>query len=154
MVSVTFTLEPQSEVNMQTQELIESLKEYIESLDTEKIEKIDFDQLLEDLKAVTEALILLQRKENLCDQLFSDFKSDIKRMSFAISRAKSDLKAPGLVEKLLSSENLSFEELILMREKVREDFNKTFPAKPQAKVVDTLGFGGFKINEFKTGAKE
>lgn len=136
---------------MQTPKLIESLREHIESLNTEKIEKIDFDQLQEDLKAVVEALIFLRKKENLCDQLFSDFKSDIKRMSFAISRARGDLKTSGLVEKLLSSENLSFEELILMREKVREDFNKTFPVKPQAKIVDKLSFEGFKISEFKTG---
>jgi len=123
-------------------------------LDAEKIEKIDFDQMQEDLKAVVETLIRLQKKDQLCEKLLSDFKSDVKRMSLAISRAKGDLNACGLVEKLLSSENLSFEELILMREKVREEFNKSFPTKPQAKIADNLGFGGFKINEFKTGAKE
>jgi len=139
---------------MHTQKLIEALKEHQMCLDAEKIEKIDFDQMEEDLKAVVETLIRLQKKDQLCEKLLSDFKSDVKRMSLAISRAKGDLNACGLLEKLLSSENLSFEELILMREKVREEFNKSFPTKPQAKVVDNLGFGGFKINEFKTGAKE
>jgi len=139
---------------MQTPKLIESLKEHIESLDTEKIERIDFDQLQEDLKTVVEALIFLQKKENLCDKLLSDFKSDIKRMSLSISRAKGDLNSCGLVEKLLSFENLNFDELILLREKIREDFNKTFPAKPQAKVVDSLGFGKFRMSEFKAGVKE
>ena len=139
---------------MHTQKLIEALKEHLECLDAEKIDKIDFDQLQEDLKNSIEVLTYLQKKEELADKLLSDFKSDIKRMSLAISRAKSDLNTSGLVEKLLSSENLSFEELILLREKVRGEFNQSFPTKPQAKVVNNFGLGDFKINEFKTGAKE
>ena len=139
---------------MQTQELIEALKEHQKCLDAENIEKINFDQLQEDLKTSASALIFLQKKEELCDQLLSDFKSEIKRMSLSISRAKGDLNNCGLVEKLLSSENLNFDELILLREKIKEDFNKTFPAKPQAKVVNTLGYRGFKSSEFKAGVKE
>jgi hypothetical protein len=134
---------------MHTQKLIEALKEHLRCLDAEKIEKIDFDQLQEDLKNSIEVLTCLQKKEEFADKLLADFKSDIKRMSLAISRAKGDLNTSGLVEKLLSSENLSFEELILLREKLREDFNKSFPTKPQAKVVDALGHGGFKISEFR-----
>jgi hypothetical protein len=142
---------------MNIQNLIDALREHSGCLDGEKIEKIDFDQMQEDLKTVVEALIWLQRKEELCDKLLSDFKSEIQRMSQAIFRARGDLNPAlrdGLVEKLLSSENLSFEELILLREKVREDFNKSFPTMPQAKVVDNLGFGGFKVSEFKAGVKE
>jgi chromosome segregation ATPase len=139
---------------MNIQELIEALKEHIKCLDAEKIEKIDFDQMQEDLRNSIDALNILQNKEELCEKLLSDFKSEIKRMSLAISRAKGDLNNFGLVERLLSSENLSFDELVILREKVREDFNRSFPAKPQAKVVDSLGFGGIKISEFKAGVKE
>lgn len=139
---------------MDIQNLIDALKEHIKHLDDERMEKIDFDQMQEDLKTSIEAMIFLQKKEELCDKLLSDFKSEIKRMSLAISRANQEVSTPGLVERLMSSENLSFDELILLREKVREDFNKSFPAKPQAKVVDSLGFGGFKISEFKAGVKE
>ena len=139
---------------MQTQELIEALKQHIEHLDSEEIKKIDFDQMQEDLKAGVETLIFLQKRDQLCDKLLSDLKSDVKRMSLAISRARGDLSTCGLVEKLLSSENLSFEELVHLREKVREDFNSSFPTRPQAKIVDNLGFGGLKTNEFKTGGKE
>ena len=142
---------------MNIQNLIDALKEHIGYLDDEKIEKIDFDQMQEDLKKSIEALISLQGKEELCEKLLSGFKSEIKRMSLAISRANHDLNPAlqdGLVERLLSSENLSFEELVLLREKVKEDFNKSFPTKPQAKVVDNLGFGGLKISEFKAGGKE
>ena len=85
---------------MHTQKLIETLKEHLRCLDAEKIEKIDFDQLQEDLKNSIEVLTCLQKKEELADKLLSDFKSDIKRMSLAISRAKSDLNTCGLVEKL------------------------------------------------------
>lgn len=148
---------------MKIQNLIDALKEHIECLDGEKMEKIDFDQMQKDLKNSAEALSSLQRKEELCDKLLSDFKSEIKRMSLALSRVKGDwnpaLKMQtshlrdGLVERLLSSENLGFEELILLREKVREEFNKCFPTKPQARIVDNLNFGEFKISEFKTGVK-
>jgi hypothetical protein len=139
---------------MQTQNLIDALKQHIGCLDSEKIEKIDFDQMQEDLKNSIEALNSLQGKEELCNKLLSHFKSEIKRMSLAISRAKCDSNTSGLVERLLSSENLSFEELTLLREKVREDFNNSFPTKPQAKVVDRLAFERFKIHEFKAGVEE
>ena len=139
---------------MQTQKLIDALKEHLGCLDDEKIEKIDFDQMQKDLKTVVEALIWLHRKEELCEKLLSDFKSEIKKMSLALSRANHDLNTSTLVERLLSSENLNFDDLIFLREKVREDFNKSFPTKPQARVVDNLGFAGFKISEFKAGGKE
>jgi len=139
---------------MNIQNLIDVLKEHIQCLDDEKIEKIDFDQMQKYLRNSIEALIWLQKKEEFCEKLLSDFKSEIKRMSQAISRAKGDLNTSGMVERFLSSENLSFDELILLREKVREDFNKSFPTKPQTKVVDNLGFGEFKISEFKAGGKE
>ena len=139
---------------MQRQKLIDALKEHVKHLDVEEIEKIDFDQMQEDLKASVEALLSLQGKEELCDKLLCDFKSEIKRMSLAMSRAQGDLNTSGMVERLLSSENLSFEELILLREKIREDFNRSFPTKPQAKMVDNFGFGGFKASEFKAGVKE
>lgn len=139
---------------MQTQKLVEALKEHVTCLDAEKIEKIDFDQMQEDLKNSIEALISLQKNKGLCEKLLADFKSEIKKMSLAISRAKGDLNASGLVERFLSSEDLGFEELVLLRDKVREDFNKSFPSKTQAKVVDSLGFGELKISEFKAGVKE
>jgi len=139
---------------MNIQNLVEALKEHTGCLNGEKIEKIDFDQMQKDLRNSIEALISLQKKEEFCEKLLSDFKSEIKRMSLAISRAKGGLNTSGMVERLLSSENLSFDELVFLREKVREDFNKSFPTKPQAKVVDNRGFGWFKTSEFKAGVKE
>jgi hypothetical protein len=139
---------------MDVQNLIEVLKEHVEHLDGEKIEKIDFDQMQEDLRTSIEALSSLQRRKELSDKLLGDFKSEIKRMSLAVSRAQGDINTSGMVERLLSSKNLSFEELILLREKVREDFNRSFPTKPHSKVVDKPGFGGFKTSEFRAGVKE
>jgi hypothetical protein len=139
---------------MQREELIDALKEHIKRLDGERIEKIDFDQMQEDLKASTEALLSLQKKEELCDQLLGDFKSEIKRMSLAVSRAQGDLNPSGMVERLLSSDNLSFDELVLLRQKIREDFNRSFPTKPRARVIHNFGSGGFKASEFKAGVRE
>jgi hypothetical protein len=134
---------------MDIQNLIEALKEHVEHLDGEKIEKIDFDRMQEDLKNSIEALSSLRKREELCDKLLVDFKSEIKRLSLAMSRVQGDVNTSGLVEQLLSSNDLDFDELILLRGKVREDFNKSFPTRPQAKVIDKSGFGGLKISEFK-----
>ena len=139
---------------MDIQNLIECLNQHRNAIGDEMVQKIDFDQLEKDLNEAACALSSLSEKEKLSEKLLSEFKSEIKRMSQAISRAKGDLNTSGMVERFLSSENLSFDELILLREKVREDFNKSFPTKPQTKVVDNLGFGEFKISEFKAGGKE
>ena len=75
---------------MNIQNLIDALKEHIGCLDEEKIEKIDFDRMQEDLKNSIEALASLQKKEELCDKLLSDFKSEIKKMTLAVSRVKGE----------------------------------------------------------------
>jgi hypothetical protein len=107
----------------------------------------------EDLKNSVEALNSLKSKQQLCDSLMWEFKSEIKRMSLAISRAKGDMNTCGIVRRLLSSGNLSFDELILLRDKVREDFDQSFSTRPQAKIVDKLGPVGSKISEYKAGIK-
>ena len=80
-----------------------------------------------------------------------DFKAEIKRMTLALSRAKGDMGSAGLVEKLLSSPDMSFDDLRFLREKVREDFNLIFPSSPQSRVVASLTKSNFRAGEFKTG---
>lgn len=135
---------------MSTQELIESLTEHKDAIGGQMIQKIDFDRLEKDLSETTRVLSSLGEKEKLCEKLLSDFKSEVKKMGLAISRAKGNLSSCGLVDKLLSSQDLSFEDLLFLREKVKEEFNQSFPASPQSRVAVHLGQSNFSISEFKT----
>lgn len=134
--------------------LIESLKEHREAITDAKIHKMDFDQLEKDLSDAVSALSSLDKKERLGEALLSDFKSEIKRMALAVLRAKGDSDSCGLVEKLLLSPDLSFEDLHFLREKVREEFNQSFPSSPQCKIMTKLTQSDFKISEFKTGVEK
>jgi len=138
---------------MNIQNLIESLKEHRNAIGDEMVQKIDFDQLEKDLKEATIALSSLEGKEKLCEKLLSEFKSEIKKMTLAVSRVKGELNSYGLVEKLLSSPDLSIEDLLFLREKVKEEFNQSFPASPQSRVMVDHGESNFRISEFKTGVK-
>ena len=136
---------------MNNEKLIESLEKHRLAIQDETISKLDFDQLEKDLKEAASALNVLEKKENLCDQLVGDFKSEIKRMALALSRAKGNLGSTGLVEKLLSSPDMSYDDLKFLRDKVREEFNQSFPASPHYKVVADQTAPNFKMGEFKTG---
>jgi len=141
------------EVDMEIQNLIESLKEHRNAISGEMVKKIDFDQLEKDLNQAACALSSLERKEKFCDKLLSDFKSEIKKMAKAVSRVKGDIDSCGLVEKLLSSPDLSFEDLLFLREKVKEEFNQSFASVTQSKVMINLTEPNFRISEFKAGVK-
>jgi hypothetical protein len=140
-------------MNGTIQNLIESIEKHLEAIRDEKIQKMDFDQLEKDLSEATSLLGSLEKKEKLCDSLLSDFKSEIRRMTLALSRTKGDLSSCGLVERLLLSPDLGFEDLLFLREKVREEFNQSFPATPQSKVIVNLVETNFKVSEFKTGVR-
>jgi hypothetical protein len=138
---------------MDTQELIESLKGHKDRISGEMIQKIDFDHLEKDLSEAVRVLNSSGEKEQLCEELLSDFKSEVKKMALAVSRVRGNLSACGLVEKLLSSPDLSFEDLLFLREKVKEEFNQSFPSSPQSKMVADPGQPNLSIPEFKTGVK-
>ena len=138
---------------MDIQNLIECLNQHRNAIGDEMVHKIDFDQLEKDLNEAACALSTLSEKEKLSEKLLSEFKSEIKRMALAISRVKGELNSCGLVEKLLSSPNLSFEDLLFLREKIKEEFNQSFPSSPQLKVMVEQGESNFRVSEFKTGGK-
>lgn len=136
---------------MNTQSLIESLKAHQSSIGEETIHNMDFDKLEKDLNEALRALKSSTQKEELCEKLLADFKSDIKKMALAVSRAKGDVGSSGLVEKLLSSPDLSFEDLLFLREKVKEEFNQSFSSSPQSRVLSSIPASKFKASVFKTG---
>jgi hypothetical protein len=138
---------------MNIQDLIDSLKSHREAIDGEAIQKMDFDQLEKDLSQSVQALSSLDKTEELCQKLLSDFKSQIKRMSLVVSRVKGDSSSCSLVERLLESPDLSFDDLLFLREKVKEEFNHSFPSLPRSRVLIERGGSNFAISEFKTGVK-
>ena len=138
---------------MNIRNLIESLKQHRDAIGDEMVHQMDFDRLEEDLNDSVSALSSLEEKEKLSDKFLSDFKSEIKKMALAVSRVKGDLNSSGLVEKLLSSPDLGFEDLLFLREKVKEEFNQCFPSSPQVRVMVKHGGSNFRISEFKTGVK-
>jgi hypothetical protein len=141
----------EKEVCMNNEKLIESLEKHRIAIQDETISKLDFDQLEKDLKEAASVLGISEKKEKLCDLLTDDFKAEIKRMALTLSRAKGNLGSTGLVEKLLSSPDLSYDDLKFLRDKVKEEFNQSFPASPHYKVVAGRAEPNFKMREFKTG---
>lgn len=138
---------------MEMENLIGALKNYRDAINDENIQKLDFDQLEKDLDEAVSLLKTIEKKDKLCVQLMDDFKEEIKKMALVISRVKGDMGSTGLVEKLLSSPDISFDDLRFLREKVREDFNLSFPSSPQSRVVANLTKSNFRAGEFKTGVK-
>jgi len=138
---------------MSFQNLIESLKRHRDAIGEERVEKIDFDQLEKDLGEAVSALGSLMEKGKLCEKLLSEFKSEIWKMASAVSRAKGDSSSCSFVEKLLSSPAMSFEELVFLRERVREEFNQSFPSSPQSKATGIQPESSFRISEFKAGVR-
>ncbi len=138
---------------MNIQNLIESLKQHRDAIGDETIQKMDFDQLEKNLSEAVCTLSSLDEKEKLSEKLFCEFKSEIKKMALAVSRVKGNLSSCGLVEKLLSSPDLGFEDLLFLRERVKEEFNQSFPSSPQSRVIVDHGESNFRISEFKTGGK-
>ncbi len=130
-----------------------ALTNHRDAINAENVQKLDFDQLERDLDEAVSILNTLEKKERLCDQLVDDFKADIKRMTLVLSRVKGDMGSVGLVEKLLSSPDMSFDDLRFLREKVREDFNLIFPSSPQSRVVANLTKSNFRVGEFKAGVR-
>jgi hypothetical protein len=138
---------------MDIQNLIESLKKHHDAIGDETIQKMDFDRLQEDLIQASSALHSLEEKERLCEKLLTDYKSEIRKMALAISRMKGDSSSCGLVEKLLSSPEMSFEDLLFLKEKVKEEFNQSFPSSPQSRTIVSLPELRFDSSEFKTGVR-
>jgi hypothetical protein len=138
---------------MEIGNLVSALTNYRNAINDEKLQKLDFDLMEKDLDETVSLLETLEKKKKLCDQLVDDFKAEIKRMTLALSRVKGDTGSAGLVEKLLSSPDLSFDDLRFLREKVREDFNLSFPSSPQSKVMANLTKSNFRAGEFKTGVR-
>ena len=72
-------------------------------------------------------------------------------MSSAVSRAKGDASSLSLTERLINSENLNYEDLVLLKDQVKAEFDRTFPGKPIHKMMEKRPSSDFKVGEFKTG---
>lgn len=138
---------------MKEVELANRLKGYAELLSDESVEKIEFDSLIENLKKAATDLVQFEKTKKLCEKLLCDFKSELKRLANFLSFAKGDSSTLTLVENLLSSENLDFDDLILLRKKLKAEFDSVFPSRPLSKIVGKKDIFESKIGEFRVGGR-
>jgi hypothetical protein len=132
-------------------ELIEGLNRQREVIAGEMVHQLDFDKLQSDLTEAASALGSLAEKEKLYQRLLEEVKSEIRRMALAVSRAKGDQGTGGLLERLVSSPEIGLDDLLYLREKVKEEFNQCFPVSPQSKTINRTAESRTSISEFKTG---
>ncbi len=132
-------------------ELIEGLNRQREVIAGEMVHQLDFDKLQNDLAEAASVLSSLAEKEKLCQRLLAEVKSEIKKMALAVSRAKGDNGTGTLVERLISSPEIGLDDLLYLREKVKEEFNQCFPVSPQSKTMNRTAESRTRISEFKTG---
>ncbi len=115
---------------MEIEELIENLKRDEQRLKDEKLELIDFDRLEENLEAASDKLIRMNKKEEVAERILKDFKGEIKRMAVSLSTLKGEGSSTELIEKYLSNQNTSYEDLCLLKKKLESEFNESFPNAP------------------------
>ena len=118
---------------MEILKLIENLKGQAERIKESRIEEIDFDRLEENLKTASEMLKMMKGKEETAENILDDFKTEIKRIALSLSRLKGDNSNLELVEKSLSNPNLAYEELYLLKTKLKSEFDKNFSSTPLSK---------------------
>jgi DNA repair exonuclease SbcCD ATPase subunit len=137
---------------MEISELIRNLTEDAEKIKQEKIEELDFDRLEENLNSASEILKKLKGKERTSEKILEDYKSEIKRLALSLSRLKGENANLELIEKYLREENLSYEELSLLRKQLKSEFDKNFPTSPVSKTFypfSEVKRAKDKITEFK-----
>lgn len=115
---------------MEIEELIENLKRDAQRLKEEKIELIDFYRLEGNLISASEKLKRMKEKEEVAEKILKDFKGEITRMAFSLSRLKGEKSSPELIEKYLSNQNTGYEELCLLKRRLELEFNESFPNAP------------------------
>ncbi|MDP2960007.1 MAG: hypothetical protein Q8N71_01165 [candidate division Zixibacteria bacterium] len=118
---------------MEILKLIENLKGQAERIKESRIEEIDFDGLEENLKTASEMLKKMKGKEETAENILDDFKAEIKRVALSLSRLKGDNSNLKLIEKYLSNPNLAYEELHLLKTKLKSEFDKNFSITPLSK---------------------
>ena len=118
---------------MEILKLIENLKGQAERIKESRIEEIDFDGLEENLKTASEMLKKMKGKEETAENILDDFKTEIKRIALSLSRLKGDNSNLELIEKYLSNPDLDYDELCLLKTKLKAEFDKNFPNAPLSK---------------------
>ncbi len=134
-------------------ELANKLREFAKILGDDSAEEIEFDSLKETLKKAAAGLVQSERTKMLCEKLLCDFKSEIKRMASFLSCAKGGSFSLSMVERLLGSKELDFDDLVLLRKKLRADFDSVFPSKPLSRMAEKKDIFESKICEFKVGSR-
>jgi hypothetical protein len=113
--------------------LIQNLKEQAERIKESRFEEIDFDRLEQNLNLASEMLRKMKEKDKTAENILDDFKTEIKRIALSLSRLKGDNSNLELTEKYLSDPDLDYDELYLLKTKLKSEFDKNFPNAPLSK---------------------
>jgi hypothetical protein len=113
--------------------LIQNLKEQAERINESRIEEIDFDGLEQNLNLASERLRKMKGKEETAEKIMDDFKAEIKRIALSLSRLKGENSDLELTEKYLSDPDLDYEELCLLKTKLKTEFDNNLPTAPLSK---------------------
>ncbi len=113
--------------------LIQNLKEQAERIKESRFEEIDFDRLEQNLNLASEMLRKMKEKDKTAENILDDFKTEIKRIALSLSRLKGDNSNLELIEKYLSDPDLDYDELCLLKTKLKSEFDKNLPSAPLSK---------------------
>jgi len=114
-------------------------------------EGIDLAHLRQTLSKAKELLVSYGQKLMDLANLQVEYESDIVKMSKAVSACKGNQSLSALVERLVSSGNLNFEEMKSLKRQVQEEFNQVFQREPRSRIVQQSDVDVKKIREFKLG---
>ena len=112
---------------------------------------IDLAHLRQTLSKAKELLVSYGQKLIDLVNLQEEYESDIVKMSKAISACKGNQSLSALVERLVSSGNLNFEDLKNLKKQVQEEFNQVFQREPRSRIMQQSDVDVKKIREFKLG---
>ncbi|MCI0531011.1 MAG: hypothetical protein L0Y74_03565 [candidate division Zixibacteria bacterium] len=114
-------------------------------------EGIDLFHLKETLQRAKEMLISYCEEKRSFVQLQNEYADEIKRMAKAISVCKGNKGLSEIVERLISSGNLSQEDLQTLKKQVRDEFNQVFQSRPRGTMDASRESNIRNVTEFKIG---
>ena len=109
---------------MNSTELITSLTAAAQQLNADTLSQVDFAELQTSLHAAVAYIESLEERVQLADRLLSLLKAELTRRARAVARAQG--RQRHIAEKLISSENLPFAELLELRQQLDEEFDQVF----------------------------
>ncbi len=128
--------------------IIEQLQDYARRLAETNPGEINLEELCHHLKDAAELVEALVVKATLADSLLQLFRDDLLTRARAVARLTGS--SSRLIERLISSDTLSLEELLALKRDIESAFDTAFNSRLQD-VVSAQPDGQDKLAQFKIG---